>query len=143
MANEYKQDNETSRARMKALAARLTDEQLATPMANDWTVSAYLAHIAFFDRRALELAGKFKTAADVYESPLDVHILNDALLPQWRLIESRAAATDALAAAAAVDAAIAALPDDIVARIKETDAVSLNRATHRKTHLDEIEPLFA
>jgi hypothetical protein len=142
VADNYKRENETSRGRMKALATRLTDEQLATPMENDWTISAYLAHIAFFDRRALELAGKFKTAADVYESPLDVHVLNDALLPQWRLIEPRAAANDALAAAAAVDAAIAALPDDVVARIKEMDSISLNRGTHRKTHLDEIEPLF-
>jgi hypothetical protein len=143
MTNGHNQENETSRARMKALVEGLTDEQLATPMENDWTVSAYLAHVAFFDRRALELAGKFKTAADVYESPLDVHVLNDALLPQWRLIEPRAAANDALAAAAAVDAAIAALPDDVVARIKEIGAIALNRGTHRKTHLDEIEPLFA
>jgi hypothetical protein len=143
VAVDDKQENETSRARMTALVGRLSDEQLATPMENDWTVSAYLAHIAFFDRRALELAGKFKTAADVYRSPMDVHVLNDALLPQWRLLDPRAAANDALAAAAAVDAAIAALPDDVIARIQELDSISLNRGTHRKTHLDEIEPLFA
>ena len=51
----YNAENEASRQRLKALADRLTDAQLATPMENDWTVSAYLAHIAFFDRRALLL----------------------------------------------------------------------------------------
>jgi DinB superfamily len=140
--NTHVQENDASRKRMTDLLNRLSDAQLATPMENDWTPAAYLVHIAFFDRRALELAKRFKTAADVYEPALDVHVLNDALLPQWRLIDPRAAANEALAAAGEADAAIAALPDEIVNQIQLLEAFSLNRSGHRKTHLDEIEPMF-
>jgi len=134
--------NDASRQRLGSLIERLSDEQLGTPMANDWTVAAYLAHVAFFDRRALELARRFTTAEAVYASPVDVHVLNDALLPQWRLLDPRAAANDALAAAVAVDAALVALPDDVLRRNVELDGISLDRASHRVMHLNEIEPLF-
>lgn len=142
MTDTQIEENNRSRQRMQALAERLTDEQLATRMENDWTVAAYLVHIAFFDRRALELTKRFTTVDEVRESPLDVHVLNDALLPQWRLIPPRAAANEAIVAATETDAAIAALPDEIVARVRALDAFSLDRSAHRKTHLDEIEPMF-
>jgi hypothetical protein len=142
MTNAHVEENDRSRQRMSDLVNRLSDEQLATPMENDWTVAAYLVHIAFFDRRALELTKRFKTADDVRESPMDVHVLNDSLLPQWRLIPAREAANEAIAAATETDAAIAALPDEIVARVRALDAFSLDRSAHRKTHLDEIEPMF-
>ena len=111
-------------------------------MSNDWTPAAYLAHVAFFDRRALELARRFTSASEVRESPIDVHVINDALLPQWRLIGPRAAVQEAIAAAEATDAAIAGLAPDIVERVQALDAFTLNRANHRNLHLDEIEALF-
>jgi hypothetical protein len=111
-------------------------------MSDGWTPAAYLVHIAFFDRRALELARRFTSAAEVRESPMDIHVLNDALLPQWRLIAPRVAANDALAAAEETDAALAALAPEIVDRVQALDAFSFDRARHRNLHLDEIEALF-
>jgi hypothetical protein len=143
MAGAHNEANDATRTQLGELVGRLSDAQLATPMENDWTVAAYLAHIAFFDRRALELTKRYPDAAAVYVSPMDVHVLNDALLPQWRLLDPRIAANDALAAAAEIDAAIAALPDDVVQRIIELEAISLSRAGHRTMHLNEIEPLFS
>jgi hypothetical protein len=142
MNQEYNNLNSASRQRLCQTVERLSDAQLSTPMSNDWTPAAYLAHVAFFDRRALELARRFTSASEVRESPIDLHVTNDALLPQWRLIDPRAAANEAVAAAEATDAAIANLAPGIVERIQALDAFALNRAKHRDLHLDEIEELF-
>lgn len=142
MEGTHVEANEQSRQRLQAVIERLSDAQLSTPMSNDWTPAAYLAHVAFFDRRALELARRFTSANEVRESPIDVHVINDALLPQWRLIDPRAAVQEAVAAAEATDAAIAGLAPDVVERVQALDAFALNRANHRNLHLDEIEALF-
>lgn len=142
MNSSHNQDNDASRKRLRALADRLSDEQLATPMDNGWTVSAYFAHLAFFDRRALELIKRF-TQNSFYDSQIDIHVINDALLPQQRLIPARAAADDALAAAEDVDRAVASLSPDLARQIFDASPRTLQRSVHRTTHLDEIEPMFA
>jgi hypothetical protein len=68
-------------------------------------------------------------------------VINDALLPQWRLIDPRAAANEAVAAAEATDDALANLAPEIVERVQALDAFGLDRAKHRNLHLDEIEAL--
>src|SRR5258708_16011898 len=58
----YVASNARELARMKALVARLSDEQLAA-MANEyWSVAGILGHIPFWDGRALFLAGKLQRA---------------------------------------------------------------------------------
>ena len=64
-------------------------------------------------------------------------------LPAWELIPPRAAITEALAAAAEADAAVAKLPDDLLALIQENGGIRTDRAHHRNNHVDEIEALLA
>src|SRR5882672_2875973 len=47
--------NETERTRLRALVARLSDTDLARPLPAGWTVAGVLAHLAFWDQRALAL----------------------------------------------------------------------------------------
>jgi len=49
MDRGYIERNEASRARLRALLDRLTDEDLRRKV-GDWTVAMSLAHLAFWDR---------------------------------------------------------------------------------------------
>ena len=141
MPDEYIEQNDASRRRLAAVAGRLSDEQLATEMSDGWTVSASFAHLAFFDHRATVLLRRFEESG-FYDSPLDLHVLNDALLPQQKLMPARIAVDDALAAAEESDRAVAGLPADLAAQILQASPRMLNRHVHRTVHLDEIETLF-
>jgi hypothetical protein len=77
-------ENDVERERLKAFVGRLSDEELSRPMAADWTVAGVLAHMAFWDARALHLMDKWESgvapsAAD-YE-PEDIDWVNDASKP--------------------------------------------------------------
>lgn len=141
MDRSYVEENASSLTRLKQLVARLDDAQLRMEMADGWTVAAYLAHLAFWDRRASILLTRF-ASEPVAPSPYDPHLINDALLPQWRLIPPRQAAEDALVAAEEADQLAASVADDLLSHLASVP-VGARRATHRTLHLDEIEPLFA
>ncbi|MER3438394.1 MAG: hypothetical protein C4346_12870, partial [Chloroflexota bacterium] len=133
--------NDASRSRLRAFVARRSDEDLARPLGNGWTVAAVLAHLAFWDRRAARLLDRWARTG-VYPSPADADALNDALLPQWRLLPPRAAADEALTSAEEVDAKIAALSAEMARAVAEARSIALDRSEHRNEHLDELERLF-
>ena len=139
------EQNERERERLRSLVSRLSDEELSGSVNEHWTVAGVLGHIAFWDGRALVLAGKLVdgvpfTASD--EEPEDVDWINDASRPLIHAIPPRQLADLALRVAEETDAAVAALPPELAARTYPTDPSSpLNavRAHHRAQHLDEIE----
>ena len=49
--------NHAATERLRALAARLSDEELQHPVGQHWTVAITLAHLAFWDRRDAARAG--------------------------------------------------------------------------------------
>src|SRR3972149_6549107 len=84
-------DSTVQTRRLEPLAARLSDEGLGRDLGDGWTVAVALAHLAFWDRRALY--GLRRWAAD--GTPVnadDDHILNEALVAQWRALPARRAA---------------------------------------------------
>jgi hypothetical protein len=134
--------NETERTRLRALVKRLTDADLGRAMPAGWTVGAVLAHVAFWDQRALVLLERWETQGTA-PSPgdeADVDWINDAAKPLFLALSPRRAAELALAVAEAVDRKVAMLPDDLVQRNAALGGpVNLVRATHRRQHLEEIE----
>jgi hypothetical protein len=54
----YVEQNTAERQRMRAMIARLGDDELDRPVNEHWTVAGVLGHIAFWDARILALAGK-------------------------------------------------------------------------------------
>lgn len=141
MARDYIAGNQAAAVRMKSLIDRMSDDDLKREFDWGWTVAVALAHVAFFDRRVSRLLERWEK--DGYgESPYDAHAINDAMLPAWRLIPVRDAAAEAIAAAAEADAAAARVPDVLLKQIQAGSVISLNRATHRTMHLDEIEALL-
>jgi hypothetical protein len=146
MAFPYAQSNDESRQRLESLARRLTDTDLALSTDYGWTVSALLAHLAFWDQRMLVILRRWKESG-FDPSPIDSMAVNDALRVICEQLDPRTALNLALVSAEAVDAEFATLTPEFVKQIEEharaTDTqFRMNRALHRNGHLDDIEALL-
>jgi hypothetical protein len=146
MVNKYNKENDKSRERLQKLLNGITDEELKYIIYKEgWTVAVMLGHVAFWDeRRALNLQEWIQNgiaASGINE--VDTRIINDTLVPFLLALAPRKAAELTLAAAEKVDRVIAGLPGEMVKKIEELgDEYALDRAKHRKMHLDEIDTLL-
>jgi 7-keto-8-aminopelargonate synthetase-like enzyme len=132
-------DNASENDHLRKLVKRLSDEALRTPLAAGWTVSAVLAHLAFWDQRAITLIEKWKKEG-ISASPIDVDVVNEATRRLCLAIEPRKAAQLAITLANEIDQVIMDLnPEMVEAILTKGIPVKLNRADHRRTHLGEIE----
>jgi hypothetical protein len=147
MTRPYVTENDHERARLRTVVERLSDGELARPLDAGWTVGAVLAHLAFWDQRALILLerlekegpGAFPRAMD----EKDVDWINDSAKALCLALPPRAAARLAVEVAEAVDRRVEALPDELAAaNVKAGGPINLLRAEHRRVHLDEIEAAF-
>ena len=140
MDRPYIEENRQERERLRSFVERLTEEQLNTPLGEDWTVAIALAHLAFWDQRSLTLIRKWKLTGVVEPSPIDIDVTNEALLHLWRRLPPRATAELAVASAEAVDRELEDTADEMIVRIeREDDKTRVYRSIHRKMHLDQIE----
>ena len=129
-------------ARMRALVSRLNDRQLGAMVNEYWSVAGVLGHIAFWDGRALYLAGKLQRREPFTTSenePEDVDWINDSSRPLIQAIAPRALAELAVSIAEDTDELVSSLPDELLAGLDETSPLNPVRANHRGQHLDEIE----
>lgn len=139
-------ENNAERKRLQQLVQRLSDEQLSHPMPGGWTVSAVLAHMAFWDARALYLINKWEQGSAPSEAdhePEDIDWVNDAAKPLCLALPPRTAAQLALDLALETDQRVEALPDATLERLYAIGPpFNLSRAGHRGEHLDEIEAVL-
>jgi hypothetical protein len=141
----YIDANRKGRERLQALVGRLTEEELALQVAEDWTIAAILAHLAFWDYRVLALIVRWKNTG-IGPSPIDIDNVNDATKPLFRAIPGRKAANLAVVAAEAVDTELANLPEDLkpgIDALVQEGKFRLDRSIHRNEHLDQIESILA
>jgi hypothetical protein len=139
--------NEAERRRLQALVARLTDQDLARPLAGGWTIASVLGHAAFWDQRILALLHTWKTAGIASPPPglddLDeghVDWINDSVKPFLLALPPRKCAELAVAIAEEVDREVAALSEELqAANAKIGSPLNLQRAEHRREHLEEID----
>jgi hypothetical protein len=135
--------NDTERARLKRLVARLSDTDLARAMPGGWTVAGVLAHLAFWDQRALVLLERDLPSVSAAAPGLrdeDIDWINDAAKPLCLALAPRRAADLAVAIAEEVDRGVAALTEDFITRNTAAGGpISLDRAEHRREHLQDIE----
>jgi DinB family protein len=152
---KYVTENDTERERLRKLVARMSDEELSRPMPGGWTVSAVLAHIAFWDARAIFYLDKWARGAEPGSAdydPEDVGRVNDSAKPLCLALPPRDAAKLALRLAEEADRKVKALSDEILAKIRAAGRsappnlqdpngapFNLARAGHRREHLDDIE----
>jgi hypothetical protein len=130
--------NRASTERIRALAARLSDQELQHPVGQHWTVAITLAHLAFWDRRVLSVLDKTEQDGKLFIPEIDI-LVNDLSLPLWAAIPPREAARIAIETAEMLDKRLENYPS---ARLDEIYAYNKRwvvRALHRGEHLDEAE----
>jgi len=146
MMNEhpYVKENRVQRERLKALVARLSDDDLRREVGAGWTVAATLAHIAFWDQRVLKLLHRFeRQGVGPSPHPADVDAINDAAKALCLALPPHTAAHLAVTTAEELDRELETLSDDMLAELAHAGhPIKLLRAEHRQYHLDEIEQLI-
>ena len=144
MAVDRSHDLETDaeRERLRSLVAQSSDAELSRPMPDGWTVAAVLAHIGYWDARAIYFLDKWGPSGEpsVYE-PEDSDAANEAAKPLCLALPPRIAAELALRLAEEADGKVKAMSDAMLAKIRQNGdpPFSLSRGEHRREHLDEIE----
>jgi uncharacterized damage-inducible protein DinB len=130
--------NRAATQRIRALAARLTDAELQRPVGKQWTIAATLAHLAFWDRRALMILDKTESAGKLVTFEIDI-VVNDVALPLWAAIPPREAARLAIESAEALDKRLENFPPALLEAVYSQYKRGVVRALHRNEHLDEAE----
>jgi hypothetical protein len=131
--------NRSEHENLARLVSRLTDEELARPLESGWTAAAALAHLAFWDARAVLLIEKWKREG-VGPSPADIDIINDSAMVLYLAIPPRRAAELAVGKSAEINRVIETLAPEMVEKIQTIGtAVHLTRFEHKRTHREEIE----
>jgi hypothetical protein len=139
MERAFIKENAFERARLKKLADSLSDADLNLPLSAGWTIAVALVHLAFWDQRAVMVTRRWKKEGVKALTPIDFDAVNDALVPISLAIPPRLAANLALAAAEAIDSELELAPDELINSIAALgEPTRLNRAKHRKLHIDEI-----
>ena len=134
----FVESNRASTARIRALAARLSDEELRQPVGAHWTVAIALVHIAFWDRRVLHLLDIAERGGMGDIPSIDVSV-NDLALPFWAALPPREAARLAVETSAALDARLEAYPPQMLERVYAGNPRWVQRGLHRDAHLEEID----
>ncbi|MBF8257320.1 MAG: hypothetical protein HW404_1827 [Anaerolineales bacterium] len=138
MDRSFVERNRASRERIRDLAARLSDDELQHRVGEHWTVAITLAHLAFWDRRALYVLDMTEREGKLFIPEIDIFV-NDLSLPLWAAIPPRQAARLAVEAAEEVDRRLEAFPPSLLDQIYTYNQRWVVRALHRGEHLDEAD----
>ena len=130
--------NRAATERIRSIGGRLSDDQLRTPVGEHWTVAITMAHLAFWDRRALDSLQRSVAAGRPEAADVDI-VVNDLSLPLWAAIPPREAVRLALEAAEATDAFVATLDGPLAEQLLAAHVRWVRRSLHRTEHLDEAE----
>ena len=134
----FAERNRASTERVRALAARLSDAEMQTPVGEHWTVAIALAHLAFWDRRVMYVLDMTERDGKLFIPEIDIFV-NDLSLPLWAAIPPREAARIAIEASEALDARLEAFPPALLEEIYAYNKRWVVRALHRGEHLDEVD----
>jgi hypothetical protein len=138
MDRSFVELNRASTDRIRALAGRLSDTEMLTPVGEHWTVAVVFAHLAFLDRRAHYVLDATESAGKVVNPDYNIFV-NDLALPLLAAIPPREAARICIETAEAIDKRLEAYPPDLLELIRAEYKRYVFRAYHRNEHLDEAE----
>src|ERR1051326_8550360 len=132
----YKEQNRASRERIRALAERLSDEEMLTPVGEHWTVGVVFAHIAFWERRVMYVLDMTEKDNKLFIPNIDIFV-NDLSLPLWLAVPPREAARIAIEMCEALDKRLEEYNPAMLEEIYNYNKRWVVRALHRNEHLDE------
>ncbi len=138
----YVAANDSERARLHGVLDRLSDADLARRLPNGLTVANVLVHLAFWDDYARAALADWR-ASGCADSSTNFEAVNVGVLALAGAIPDRAAVDLAREAADAVDREAAAVSPDLAEVIEDNGKLrTLERAQHRRAHLDQIESVL-
>lgn len=129
--------NRASTNRIRVMA-RLSDEEMKTPVGQHWTVAIVLAHLAFWERRVMYVLDMTERGGKLFIPEIDIFV-NDLSLPLWAAIPPRDAARIGLESAEAVDRRLETFSPGLLEEIYAYNPRWVIRALHRNEHLDEAD----
>jgi hypothetical protein len=138
MDRSFIERNHASTRRIRDLAARLSDEEMRTPVGEHWTVAIVFAHLAFWDRRVMYVLDMTQRDGKLFIPEIDIFV-NDLSLPLWAAIPPREATRIAIESAEAVDKQLQEFPPALLEEIYTYNKRWVERGLHRGEHLDEAE----
>lgn len=130
--------NRASTDRLRALVARLTDDEMQQRVGEHWTVAIALAHLAFWDRRVMYVLDMTRRDNKLFIPEIDIFV-NDLSLPLWAAIPPREAARIAIETSEALDRQLEDFPSALREEIFTYNKRWVVRALHRNEHLDEVD----
>ena len=130
--------NRASTDRIRALVTRLSDKELQYPVGKHWTVAITLVHLAFWDRRVINILERTERDGKLYTPEIDIAV-NDISLPFWAAIPPREAARITLETAEELDERLASLPPALLEKVHACNERWVLRTMHRSEHLAKID----
>jgi uncharacterized damage-inducible protein DinB len=138
MVRSFIQLNRAASDRLRTLVSRLSDPELLKPVGSNWTVAVTLAHLAFWDRRAMHVLELTARNGKLSVPEIDI-ALNDFATPLWSAIPPRDAARLAVESAEELNARLESFPEELLEKIYSHNKRLVVRALHRNEHLDEVD----
>lgn len=143
ISSVFAASNRAETKRLRELEQRLSPDMLSVRLPNGWTVAGAFAHMAFWDRQRLCLMRRW-AAGDMCSGAYDGELFNETMQPLLELIQPERATAAALRAAEEVDAFLLEVSDEVVqVALSRPDAPNLDRGSHRRYHLDQVERALA
>ena len=139
MDRAFVEQNRASTERLKKLVNRLSAADLEHPVGPDWTVAITLAHLAFWDGRVQWVLDRTEKEGKLMPADLDSSIVNDIILPTWKVVPGRDAARLAVETAVALDQRLEAFPQALLEQVNAHNSRWVERFLHRNDHLDEVD----
>jgi hypothetical protein len=138
MDRSFVELNRASTERIRALAARLTDEEMQHPVGEHWTVAIALAHLAWWDRRVMYVLDMTERDGKLFIPEIDIFV-NDLSLPLWAAIPPREAARIAIETSETLDKRLEDYSPALLEEIYNYNKRWVIRALHRGEHLDDVD----
>jgi hypothetical protein len=138
MDRSFIEFNRASTKRIRALAARLSDEEMQHPVGEHWTVAIALAHLAWWDRRVMYVLDMTERDGKLFIPEIDIFV-NDLSLPLWAAIPPREAARICIETAETLDKRLEDYSPALLEEIYNYNKRWVVRAFHRGEHLDEVD----
>jgi len=134
----FVESNRQSLERMKSMAARLSDQELATPVGPHWTVAIVFAHIAFWDRRVMYVFDMTEKEGKLFIPEIDIFV-NDLSLPFWQALPVREAVRIGLENAEELNRRLETYPEPLLEQVAGYNKRWVDRGLHRGEHLAEAD----
>ena len=134
----YIEQNRASTERIRALAGRLTDDEMQTKVGEHWTVSIALAHLAWWDRRVMYVLDMTERDGKLFVPEIDI-VVNDLSLPLWAAILPREAARICIETSETLDKRLEDYSPELLEEIYNYNKRWVVRALHRDEHLDDVD----